>query len=72
MLFDIDKAKKKASDDDKGRVNAVKKKLTVDVVHALAEQNRERFEIVRGVVGKYLDKCGRRYVSLSGIFSFMA
>jgi hypothetical protein len=49
-----------------------KNMLTVDIVYALAAQNREGFEIVRGVVGKYLDKCGRRYVNLSGIFSFMA
>jgi DNA polymerase alpha subunit A len=44
----------------------------LDIVFALAEQNRERFDIVRSVVGKYLEKCGRRYVSLDGIFSFMA
>jgi len=45
--------------------------FTIDIVFALAEQNRERFDIVRAVIGKYLEKCGRRYVSLGGIFGFM-
>jgi DNA polymerase alpha subunit A len=44
----------------------------IDIVFALAEQNREGFDIIRSVVGKYLDKCGRRYVNLGGIFHFMA
>jgi DNA polymerase alpha subunit A len=44
----------------------------LDIVLALAEQNREGFDIVKGVVARYLEKCGRRYVDLGGIFSFMA
>jgi DNA polymerase alpha subunit A len=69
MLFDIEKAKKKAADEDKGLFCA--STLITDIILALAEQNREGFDIVRSVVAKYLEKCGRRYVSLNGIFSFM-
>jgi DNA Polymerase alpha zinc finger len=43
----------------------------IDIIFALAEQNREGFDFTKGVVGKYLDKCGRRYVNLAGIFHFM-
>jgi DNA polymerase alpha subunit A len=70
MLFDIEKAKMKASEEDKGCLSLLQ--ADVDIVFALAEQNRDRFDIVRGVVAKYLEKCGRRYVSLNGIFNFMA
>ncbi|KAK9474042.1 putative DNA polymerase alpha catalytic subunit [Dipodascopsis tothii] len=56
-LFDSDKAKTAA----RGNLQAV----------ALAEHNRHLFETVRGVIGKYLGECGRRYVDFSTIFDFM-
>ena len=50
----------------------MKLRLMTEIVSAVAEQNREGFGIVRGVVGKYLEKCGRRYVDLGSIFHFIA
>lgn len=41
------------------------------IVSALAEQNRERFGITRGVIDKYLSQSGRRYVDMKDIFSFV-
>jgi DNA polymerase alpha subunit A len=74
MLFDIEKTKSKAKDDDRGISphSPGYHLLTSDIVLALAEQNREGFDIVKGVIAKYLEKCGRRYVDLGGIFNFMA
>ncbi|KAJ8101126.1 hypothetical protein POJ06DRAFT_89105 [Lipomyces tetrasporus] len=40
-------------------------------VDALAEHNRASFDIVAGVVAKYLSDCGRRYVDFHNIFGFM-
>ena len=40
-----------------------------DRVLALAEQNRKRFETVKGVVDKYLDKCGRQWVAMDTLFA---
>ncbi|KAK4153694.1 hypothetical protein C8A00DRAFT_33570 [Chaetomidium leptoderma] len=40
-----------------------------DKVLALAEHNRVRFGTVKGVVDKYLDKCGRRWVAMDTLFS---
>jgi DNA polymerase alpha subunit A len=70
MLFDIEKAKKKTSEEDIG-IFLLIFELMKEIIRALAEQNREGFDIIRGVVAKYLDKCGRRYVDLGGIFHFM-
>ncbi|BFZ59720.1 DNA-directed DNA polymerase alpha catalytic subunit pol1 [Saitoella coloradoensis] len=58
-LFDVDKARAKAKGDDAA------------IVFVLAEQNRERFDKQRAVIARYLERCGRRYVDLSSIFSFM-
>ena len=35
---------------------------------ALAEHNRTRFGTIQGVVEKYLDKCGRRWVAMDTLF----
>jgi len=37
-------------------------------VLALAEHNRERFGTLKGVVSKYLDKCGRQWVAMDSLF----
>ncbi|KAK9455248.1 hypothetical protein V1511DRAFT_499890 [Dipodascopsis uninucleata] len=54
-IFNVDKAKGKGN-------------LEID---ALAEHNRMSFDIIRGVVRKYLSDCGRRYVDFHNIFDFM-
>ncbi len=59
-LFCTDKAIAKASDADKVAISV------------LGAQNRQCFDASRSVVGKYLEKCGRRYVDMNNIFSFMA
>ncbi|KAG9246225.1 hypothetical protein BJ878DRAFT_565978 [Calycina marina] len=55
-LFDVDKAKENATVGEKERVSA------------LAEHNRERFSVLKGAVGKYLDKCGRQWVAMDSLF----
>jgi DNA polymerase alpha subunit A len=35
---------------------------------ALAEHNRVRFGVLKGVVEKYLDKCGRQWVAMDSLF----
>ena len=72
MLFDIEKAKSKAKEEDRGMCPRGLWLTDLDIVFALAEQNREGFEIVKAVIAKYLEKCGRRYVDFGGIFNFMA
>ena len=62
-LWDVDKARARAAaaegqGDGAGR----------DKVLALAEQNRVRFGTVKGVVDKYLDKCGRQWVAMDTLF----
>lgn len=55
-LWDVEKAKEKASGSDK------------ETVRALAEHNRVRFETLKGVVERYLDKCGRQWVAMDSLF----
>lgn len=50
-------------------------KCTADRVLALAEHNRVKFETLKSVVNKYLDKCGRQWVAMDSLFAklgFMA
>ncbi|KAI1799521.1 hypothetical protein F4811DRAFT_95933 [Daldinia bambusicola] len=71
-LWDVDKARAKASSGatglggqgNAGSLNAAEK----DRVLALAEHNRTRFTTVKGVVDKYLDKCGRQWVAMDTLF----
>lgn len=39
-----------------------------DKVVAMAEHNRIRFETLKGVVERYLDKCGRQWVAMDSLF----
>ncbi|RPB23617.1 hypothetical protein L211DRAFT_825151 [Terfezia boudieri ATCC MYA-4762] len=57
-LFDVAKAKDKAVGKN------------AEEVKVLSDLNKHRFEIIGKVVEKYLDKCGRRWVSMDNIFSF--
>lgn len=61
-LFDVDKARAKAAD---GEAAAEAK----DKILALAEHNRTRFGTVKGVVDRYLDKCGRQWVAMDTLFA---
>ncbi|RDL35239.1 DNA polymerase [Venustampulla echinocandica] len=55
-LFDVEKAKSAARGMEKDRVLA------------LVEHNRVRFGTLKGVVDKYLDKCGRQWVAMDSLF----
>lgn len=60
-LWDVDQARKKVLEHEE----EMKEKVL-----ALAEHNRARFENCRQVVDRYLDKCGRRWVAMDGLFGF--
>lgn len=64
-LWDVDKARGKASDED----NASLSRQDRDSIMALAEHNRVRFGTVKGVVDKYLEKCGRQWVAMDTLFA---
>ncbi|KAF7531518.1 hypothetical protein G7054_g8818 [Neopestalotiopsis clavispora] len=67
-LWDVEKAKAIASgsapvDDDNKLSTEEKTEIAVR-----AGQNKDRFGTVQGVVEKYLDKCGRRWVAMDTLF----
>ena len=62
-LWDVDKAKA-AVEKDGGDVDKER-------ILALAEHNRTRFGTVKAVVDGYLKKCGRQWVDMDTLFSFM-
>ncbi|CAM1502844.1 Fc.00g076200.m01.CDS01 [Cosmosporella sp. VM-42] len=64
-LWDVDKARTKASDVN----NSEMPRGDRDKILALAEHNRVRFGTVKGVVDKYLDKCGRQWVAMDTLFA---
>lgn len=64
-LFDVDRAKTKAASPGDQQLTGQDR----DRILALAEHNRVRFETVRGVVNKYLDKCGRQWVAMDTLFA---
>ncbi|ORY24867.1 hypothetical protein BCR39DRAFT_312260 [Naematelia encephala] len=59
-LFDTDKA-----------LDKVKGTGRQDEVRALVIANTASFNVVRGVAERYLDRNGRRYVDMKGLFGFM-
>lgn len=63
-LWDVDKAKTKVQAGTGEGKDAEQK----DKILALAEHNRVRFGTVKGVVDKYLDKCGRQWVAMDVLF----
>ena len=63
-LWDVEKAKETAKK-AKGIGEEDRNRLMV-----LAEQNRERFGVMKGVVDAYLKKCGRQWVEMDRIFAF--
>ena len=58
-LWDVDRARNKASETQKDCAN----------INAMAEHNRVRFGTVKGVVDKYLEKCGRQWVAMDTLFA---
>ncbi|KAH0597087.1 hypothetical protein MHUMG1_05396 [Metarhizium humberi] len=64
-LWDVDKARSKATDTN----NSTLSRQGRDTILALAEHNRVRFGTVKGVVDKYLDKCGRQWVAMDTLFA---
>lgn len=64
-LWDVQRAKERC---------AKEKELAEvrDRVAVLADKNRERFGVVKGVVDAYLKHCGRQWVDMEGLFSFVA
>jgi DNA polymerase alpha subunit A len=70
-LWDVEKAKAAAAE---GRVDGKEggRELTGEQresIRALAEHNRVRFENVKGVVERYLDRCGRQWVAMFPLFA---
>ncbi|KAH6965548.1 hypothetical protein EDB82DRAFT_303592 [Fusarium venenatum] len=61
-LWDVDKAKTKAAVTEMSRPDR-------ENILALAEHNRVRFGNIKGVVDKYLDKCGRQWVAMDTLFT---
>lgn len=45
--------------------------LLTDELRALVDLQTDFLQAMTGTVEKYLDQCGRRWVELSGLFSFM-
>ncbi|KAL0930787.1 DNA polymerase alpha catalytic [Colletotrichum truncatum] len=64
-LWDVEKAKAKASAESGNDLSREDK----EKILALAEHNRVRFDTVKGVVDKYLDKCGRQWVAMDTLFA---
>ncbi|QPH16774.1 hypothetical protein C2857_001489 [Epichloe festucae Fl1] len=64
-LWDVEKARAKASDTNDSTLSQQDR----DTILALAEHNRVRFGTVKGVVEKYLEKCGRQWVAMDTLFA---
>jgi DNA polymerase alpha subunit A len=68
-LFDAEKARTKAkSGEAHGKDGAELTASEKEEIVALATHNLERFGTVKGVVERYLDKCGRRWVAMDTLF----
>jgi DNA polymerase alpha subunit A len=64
-LFDVDKAKAQAKKDLQNVETETKQKTDV-----LVECNRERFATSKDVARSYLDRNGRQWVQMDGLFGF--
>lgn len=63
-LWDVDKARSKA-ESASGELSRDHR----DKILAMAEHNRVRFGTAKGVVDRYLDKCGRQWVAMDTLFA---
>lgn len=68
-LWDVDKARAKADAAASESAAAALDREKKDKILALAEHNRTRFSTVKGVVDRYLDKCGRQWVAMDTLFA---
>lgn len=68
-LWDVDKARAKAGAGAGEHAAAAVDHEKRDKILALAEHNRTRFGTVKGVVDRYLDKCGRQWVAMDTLFA---
>lgn len=68
-LWDVDKARTKADAAAGESAAATVDRERRDKILALAEHNRTRFSTVKGVVDRYLDKCGRQWVAMDTLFA---
>jgi DNA polymerase alpha subunit A len=72
-LWDVEKAKVKANGKEKGEsaidsTPSIEAKSLAERIMALAEHNRVRFGTLKGIVERYLDKCGRQWVAMDSLF----
>ncbi|RBR01602.1 hypothetical protein VDGD_06652 [Verticillium dahliae] len=68
-LWDVDKARDKAVAAAAPGSEEALSQADRENILALAEHNRVRFGTVKGVVEKYLDKCGRQWVAMDTLFA---
>jgi len=78
-LWDVEKARAKAgrapvatvpsAEESDAAASSVSLEERKEKILALAEHNRVRFGTVKGVVDKYLDKCGRQWVAMDTLFA---
>lgn len=67
-LFDSDKVKMGLKD---GKIKLEESdKEKKDRIMILAETNRERFGVIKGVTDAYLKKCGRQWVEMDTLFGY--
>jgi DNA polymerase alpha subunit A len=77
FLFNAEKAIKAASTSNLGEylgnisISWMTNSRTTDEITAVTFANGEFLRIMTNTVEKYMDQCGRRWVELSNIFSFM-
>jgi DNA polymerase alpha subunit A len=45
--------------------------VAIEEIRALAKANQTSFSLVTAVADRYLDRNGRRYVDMRGLFGFM-
>jgi DNA polymerase alpha subunit A len=65
-LWDVEKARVGAAD---AASSGSSGGASREEILALAEHNRVRFGTVKGVVDRYLDKCGRQWVAMDTLFT---
>ena len=68
-LFDVEKARLKVSAAAADTSAEALPQEVRDKIMALVSQNRVRFGTLKGVVYKYLDKCGRQWVAMDLLFA---